>query len=136
MAETKKDRRKHKNNPKRSNNKKLLSSRFLAQLMAQVADSKKADDIEILDVRKTSSISNYIVVCTAGARPQIKAIADAIDELMSKNGISIPRWQGNADSNWMVLDMINVVVHIFGKDERKAYNIEGLWSQGGVVYHI
>lgn len=115
---------------------KALSSKQLADLICKGAENKHAEGIEVIDVRKTSSICNYFVVCTAQSAPQLPAIADGIDEALSKKGVKMPRIQGKHGSNWLIIDFVNVVVHIMGKEERKKYNLEDLWGKSGIIYHV
>jgi len=115
---------------------KELTSQKLAQLIAKGAEAKKAGNIELIDVRKNSSICNYYVICTAFSRPQIEGICDGIDEILEKNKIKHSNWQGKAESGWKILDLINVVVHVLGKDEHSRLKLEDLWGKSGVIYHI
>lgn len=113
-----------------------LTSQKLALLIAKGAEDKKSDHIEIIDVRKNSSICNYFVICTASSRPQIDAIADGIDEILFKNDITAPSWQGKAESGWKILDLINIVVHVLGKEEHSRLKLEDLWGKSGIIYHV
>lgn len=113
-----------------------LASRKLADLAAKGAENKKADCIEIIDTRKNSSLCNYFVICTADSTPQLFAIAEGIDEILFKNNINSANWQGKKESGWIILDLINVVVHVMGKKERIKYNLEDLWGKSGIIYHV
>lgn len=64
------------------------------------------------------------------------AIADGIDEILIKNKVTPRAWQGTKDSNWMILDLVNVIVHVMGEKERKKYDLEDLWGKSGIVYHL
>lgn len=113
-----------------------LSSRKIADLAVMGAENKKAESIEIIDTRKNSSLCNYFVICTADSTPQIEAIADGINEILFKNKINFPNWQGIKESNWIILDLISVVVHVMGKKERAKYKLEDLWGKSGIIYHM
>ena len=121
---------------KRRSKKKELTSFDSAMLAAKAAENKKAEDISIIDVKDVSSVCDYIVICSAQSPPQIKAITREIDDVLKKNKIKISRWQGDAKSNWMVLDLFDVVIHVTDKTERSKYDIEGIWEKSGVIYHI
>ena len=116
--------------------KKTLTSRFIAQFLCQAAEDKKAENIEMIDVRKVSSVCNYYVICTVESSPQLNAVAGGVNDLLKKMKITAPKWQGNPESKWMLLDLINVVMHVMGKEERSKYRLEDIWSNGGVVYHV
>lgn len=115
---------------------KSISSKQLADLICKSAEDKFAGDIEVIDVRKTSSVCNYFVVCTAQSAPQLGAIADGIKDGLSKKGVKMPHAQGKKGSNWLIIDFVNVVVHIMGKDEHKRYDLEDLWGKSGIIYHV
>ena len=115
---------------------KALSSNTLANLIAKAAQDKQALDLEIIDIRKTSSVCNYIVLATGNSAPHVLAVRDGIDEALSKAGISSGSWQGKKESNWLVLDLIGVVAHVMGREEREKYALEKLWEKSGVTYHV
>lgn len=119
-----------------SSKKKSHASFDTALLAAKGAEAKKSEDIVIIDLRETSSICDYIVICSAASAPQIKAVTRSIDEILEKRKIKVPSWQGVPSSNWMILDLFDVVVHVTNTEERSKYNIEGLWGKSCVTYHV
>ncbi|MGE5499098.1 MAG: ribosome silencing factor, partial [Syntrophothermus sp.] len=82
----------------------------------------------ILDLRKLTSIADYFVICSADSDTQVKAIADQVDDELSKNGIKCYHKEGLTALNWVLLDYFDVVVHVFKNDARKYYNLEKLWG--------
>ncbi|MFA5103605.1 MAG: ribosome silencing factor [Candidatus Margulisiibacteriota bacterium] len=116
--------------------RKTLSSKQLVDLICKGAENKHAEEIEVIDVRKASSICNYFIVCTANSTPQINAIAEGIKDTLHKKGVKMPRVQGKGGSNWIIIDFINIVAHIMGSEERKKYNLEDLWGKSGIIYHV
>ena len=100
-----------------------------AQFCARYADDKKAEDIVILDVRGLSPVSDFFVICTANSTPQLRAIRDEIDVKM-KEDHNIPPWvtDGHFESQWLILDYGDVMVHIFMPEKREFYNLEKLWG--------
>jgi len=115
---------------------KTLSSNAIANLIAKAAQDKQALDLEIIDIRKTSSVCNYMVLATGNSAPHVQALRDGIDGELSKAGIKGGRWQGKRDSNWMVLDLIGVVAHVMGRQEREKYALEKLWEKSAFTYHV
>jgi ribosome-associated protein len=115
--------------------KKKITARETAELIARAAEEKKASDLKILDVRKTSKIVDYLVICSADSGPQLRAIEKEIDKQLRSNKIKGFRWEGLARSGWIVLDLGALVVHIMGKEERNYYNLEELWGKEAVIYH-
>ncbi len=97
----------------------------LAAKIAQFALNKKADHVLSIDVQKLTSITDQFVICSADTHIQVKAITDGI----RKNTVHKPtRIEGYEQLNWVLLDYIDVIVHIFKTTERNYYNLEKLWA--------
>lgn len=96
--------------------------------------TKKAYDIVIMDLRKLTTITDYFVVCTADSDTQVKAVADAVSEGMAKLGDQPWHEEGYTNRSWILLDFVDVVVHVFHKDVRKFYNLERLWGDAPVEH--
>jgi ribosome-associated protein len=106
-----------------------LQSKELALIIAEAADDRKAGEITILDVGEISYITDYFVILTGYSRTQTRAIADSIDEKLSKNYDRQPLGvEGKNDASWIVQDYGNVIVHIFLPQERDFYNLEAFWG--------
>jgi ribosome-associated protein len=108
----------------------------LAKMIVDVAADKKAGDIVMLDIRDLSVIADYFVVCTGANPRQIRAIASAIEDAMAEDGLNIRSREGNADGGWLLLDLGDVIVHIFGPMEREFYRLERLWSGAPTVVYL
>ena len=97
----------------------------LAAQIAQFALNKKADQVLSINVQGITSITDHFVICSADTDVQVKAIADGI----RKNTMHKPtRIEGYQQLNWVLLDYIDIIVHIFKTTERNYYNIEKLWA--------
>ncbi len=108
----------------------------MTNIICKGAEDKLASNIEIIDTRKISSVCNYLIVCSANSKPHFDAIVDGIEAEIKKRGLKMPKPQGEKESNWIILDFINVIVHILGKEERQKYNLEELWGKSGIIYHL
>ncbi len=100
----------------------------LAQLAADVADSKKARDVVILDISKLAVIADFFVICSANSRTQVQAIADAMEEQLELKGVRCRGIEGRDEGKWVLLDFGDLVVHIFQGEEREFYGLERLWG--------
>ena len=105
----------------------------LAKKIAETAADKQASDVVLLDARDACSFADYFVVCSADSEPQIKAIEEAIDEVVKREPVARRHREGTASSGWVLLDMGNIIVHIFAPFEREYYQLENLWSRAPVV---
>ena len=81
-----------------------------------------------MDLRKLTDIADYFVVCSADSDTQVKAIADAVMDGTERLGVSVWQREGITQRQWILLDYVDVVVHVFHKEIRKYYNLEKLWG--------
>jgi ribosome-associated protein len=94
-----------------------------------LAEGKKAEDIVVLDLRGISSFTDFFVICSGTSEPHLKAISGGIREgLREHAGISALGSEGTVASQWVVMDYSEVLIHIFQKQKREFYALEGLWS--------
>ena len=104
---------------------KADNSNELAAQIAQFALDKKAENVISLNVKDLTSITDEFVICSSDTNIQVKAIADSIRKNTDHKPIRI---EGYEHLNWVLLDYIDVIVHIFRTSERNYYNIEKLWA--------
>lgn len=101
----------------------------LARACAEFADDKKAENIRILDLRGLSPVTDYFVLCSAMSAPQLRAVRDHIEDEMKEKHRERPLYRdGSYDSQWMILDYGNVMVHILAPEKREYYALEELWG--------
>jgi ribosome-associated protein len=94
-----------------------------------LAADKKAENIVVLDLREISTFTDFFVICSAGSEPQLKAIAGEIEtRLKEDHQIRAAAVDGFPASQWIVLDYLQVVVHIFHREKRDFYSLEDLWG--------
>jgi ribosome-associated protein len=115
--------------------RKVADSELLSNVIVRGMQEKKAGDIVVMDLRKLkNAVADFFVVCSGNSDKQIDAIADSIDEEVSKSIKENP-WhvEGKNNKEWMLLDYINVVAHVFKKDKREFYAIERLWGDAEII---
>ncbi len=105
-----------------------ITSKKLAVLAGKLASDKKAINIKILDVSKLSSFTDYFVVCSAEVDVHMHSIAEYIIESLNQRGIRVWHNEGQRASRWILLDYVDVVIHIFLKEARSFYDLESLWA--------
>lgn len=108
-------------------------SRSKALIAAEAASAKKAGDIVILDVEPLIGITDYFVICSGNTERQVKTIADEVMRQMLENGLKAYRREGERENRWVLLDYLDIVVHIFHVEEREFYSIERLWRDAASV---
>jgi ribosome-associated protein len=105
----------------------LPSSDAVAIAAARAAADKQATDIVILDVRELIVITDHFVIASAGTKRQIRTVIEAIEDALRSMGEKPIRREGEPEGGWWLLDYIDVVVHVFGVEEREYYDLERLW---------
>jgi ribosome-associated protein len=105
-----------------------MTSQEMVNIVANALDDKKAEDIVILDMEGISLVAEKFVICHGNSDKQVQAIAQNLKDEMSKHGIETKRTEGTDEARWVLVDLGDIIVHIFHKDERGYYNLEKLWG--------
>ena len=103
-------------------------ARETALLAAQAAADKLATNVAIVDVSERLAITDAFVLASAPNERQVQAIVDEVEERLRRHGIKPVRWEGVAEARWVLLDFIDVVVHVQHAEERAYYALERLWK--------
>ena len=114
-------------------NKKITDINKIATLITELMLDKKAFDIKIIYVDKLTSLTDIFIVCSSDSAPQSRAITNHIkDELLK---IKLKPWhvEGYQHLKWVLIDYINIVIHIFDKEARDYYQFERLWADGKTI---
>jgi ribosome-associated protein len=106
-----------------------MDSKKLALTCRKLADNRKAENIEILDVRGLSSVTDFYVIASGTSDPHLRAIVDELTtKLRETNGLRPKAVEGGAAAGWVVLDYFDVIVHVMRPEVRERYDLEGLWG--------
>lgn len=108
----------------------MMKPKELAMRIAEILDSKKGEDIAILDVNHLTSVTDFFVIAGARSTLQVRSLAEEVEDKLAEEGLEARRRDGYGDSRWIVLDYASVIVHVFHYEERELYNIERLWMDG------
>jgi ribosome-associated protein len=119
--------------PKTANSatlQKSIKSNQLADIIGKLSLTKKAENVLSIDVRKVSSSTDYFIICSAETGLQVQAIANAV-----RKGTPTKPWhiEGLENQNWVLLDYVDVVLHIFKTQARDFYSLEKLWADAPTV---
>ncbi|WEG14206.1 ribosome silencing factor [Pullulanibacillus sp. KACC 23026] len=105
-----------------------MNSEALAVHMAEVADQKNAQDIAVLNMQGISAMADYFIICQGNSERQVEAIARDLKEQASKEGVEVKRMEGADKARWILIDLGDVIVHVFHREERAYYQLEKLWG--------
>lgn len=105
-----------------------MTAQQLAHTAAKLLDDKKGRDIVAVEIRDLTTLGDYFVIASGSSNTQVKALADAVEEGLSKLGLEPRRIEGYQSAMWVVLDYSDVIVHIFYEQTRDFYALERLWA--------
>ena len=105
-----------------------MTSDEMAIALAKALDGKKGQDIKVLKTEELTTLADYFVLCTATSSTQVKAMSDACEEAMEKNGEQVHHIEGHRGGTWLLMDFSSVVVLVFTDEVRKFYDLERLWG--------
>ena len=108
----------------------------IARLAVDAASEKQASDIVLLDLNKSCDFADYFVIMSADSSRQTSALVRELDASMKKKGVLRSRLEGDSKSGWVVADYGDVVIHIFGPEEREIYELESAWEKATEVVRI
>ncbi len=115
---------------------RVLEAIDLARRAAGIASDKQASDIIILDTRGVCNFADYFVICTGESERQLTAITEEIQHALKKEGVLPRHREGTADSGWVLLDYGDVIIHVFGAEERGLYDLDNLWASAKTVLRL
>lgn len=107
-----------------------MEAKKLLDLTIEAIDERHGEDIEAYDMAGQSILADYYVITTAGSNRQLHAIVNSIVDKIHENGKEDYRIEGNRDSNWLLIDMGDVIVNVFTQEGREFYGLEKLWRNG------
>ncbi len=113
-----------------------IPSDNLMSLVVSAAEAKKANNVVALNLQGISLIADYFVICHGNSDVQVQAIATEIRKMAEQSGVPVKGIEGFESARWVLIDLGDVVVHVFHRDDREYYNIERLWSDAKVVEHV
>lgn len=111
----------------------ILDSTQKALEIARIANDRGALDLVVLDMRGVMTITDYFVICHGRSKVHCQALAEHVEEQMDKQGVALKHTEGLRDGIWIILDYLDVVVHIFEEEARHYYDLRRLWMDAEQV---
>ena len=107
-----------------------MTDNEILSIAVKAIDSKRGENIRIIKIDELTVIADYFIIANGSSSTQVKALADEVEFKLSEAGLEPKRTEGYQGANWIVLDYIDVVIHIFHKETRDFYDLERLWQDG------
>ncbi|MGN1112642.1 MAG: ribosome silencing factor [Acutalibacteraceae bacterium] len=110
-----------------------MTSLETAKIAAKALDGKKGKDIKLIKIDAVSTLADYMVIAAGTNSTQIKAMAEEVEYKLDEAGVSVSHIEGHRNDSWILLDYVDVIVHIFSEEAREFYDLERLWQDGTEV---
>lgn len=107
-----------------------MDSLALAKNTAKILSDKKGLNIKVIKIDAVSVIADYMVIATGNSSTHVKALSDEVETTLDDMGVSVSHIEGYRSNSWILLDYIDVIVHIFSDEARNYYDLERLWEDG------
>lgn len=101
----------------------------LVSIVVKILEDKKIDDVKIIKVIDVMPIADFFVIGTIESTPQASAVVDELNKILKEKGYSLINRKNFTANDWILLDYNSVIIHLFTKEKREFYNLEGLWSK-------
>ena len=119
---------------KNTSQKSSMNSEELSKVIVEGMEERKAEDIVVMDLRDIKgSVCDFFVICSGNSDTQIEAIAKSIEVQTEKNGEKPWRKEGFTNREWILIDFVNVVAHVFRKERRDFFGLEDLWGDAKIT---
>ncbi|MFS0655235.1 ribosome silencing factor [Bacillus sp. 179-C3.3 HS] len=105
-----------------------MDASTILNIAAGACDDKRAEDIIALNMQGISLVADYFLICHGNSDKQVQAIAREVKQLAEENGIDVKKLEGFDEARWVLIDLGDVIAHVFHKEERGYYNLEKLWG--------
>ncbi len=111
----------------------METGKDLARLAYKALDEKKGKDIKIIDIHNVSVIADYFLIASAANQNQVQAMVDNVEEILGRAGYEPKQIEGTKNSNWVLMDYGDLIVHIFDEENRLFYDLERIWRDGRII---
>ena len=110
-----------------------MTSYETAIAAVKAIDGKKGLDIQVIKIRDISVLADYMVIATGNSSTHVKALADEVEYRLDEAGVSVSHIEGYRSNSWILLDYVDVIVHVFSGEAREFYDLDRLWQDGESV---
>lgn len=120
-------------NPEKKGEIIMKESTQMAKIAYEALDSKKGEDIQIIEIKDISILADYMIIANGTNTSQVQALADNVEESLGRQGFKPKAIEGIRNSSWILMDYNDVIIHVFSKEDRLFYDLERIWRDGKFV---
>ena len=113
-----------------------LNTSELSRIIIEALEDKKGEDIVLIDINEIADFASYFIICSGTSVRMLDALADHVVDTVKPLIHFRPKTEGKPEDGWLVLDIGDIIVHLFTPDQRNYYKLEELWSEGKVLLHV
>ena len=110
-----------------------MNSLQTAKEIAKVLDNRKGLDVKVIKIGDISILADYMVIATGNSSTHVKSLADYVEYELDQKGVSVSHIEGHRSDTWILLDYVDVIVHVFSEESRQYYDLDRLWEDGETV---
>lgn len=110
--------------------KELENAKQMSKIAYQALTEKKGEDVRVIQITEVATFADYFIIADGTNPSQVRALVDNVEEQMSKAGHEPKRIEGMRNSNWILMDYGDIIVHVFSKEDRLFYDLERIWKDG------
>lgn len=111
----------------------MTQSKDMVKLAVKALEDKKGEDVKIIDIQGVSVLADYFIIAGGSNVSQVQAMADNVEEELSKAGFEPRQIEGYNTANWILMDYGDIIVHIFSREDRLFYDLERIWRDGKLI---
>jgi ribosome-associated protein len=111
----------------------MSNEKNIAKIAYLALEDKKAEDIQVIEIGNISTIADYFIIANGSNTSHVQSLVDSVQEKLKKAGYEPKRVEGTRSSTWILMDYIDVVVHVFSKEDRLFFDLERIWRDGKII---
>ncbi len=108
----------------------MNDAREMTRIAIEALEDKKAEDIKIIDISQVSVMADYFIIANGSNRNQVQALIDNVEEKLHKAGYNPKQIEGYDTANWVLMDYLDIIVHVFDRENRLFFDLERIWRDG------
>ena len=110
-----------------------MNSKEMVKIAYEALSDKKGQDIKIIDIQSVSVLADYFIIADGSNPNQVQAMADNVEEMLTKAGYEPKQIEGTRNSSWILMDYGDLIIHVFDEENRLFYDLERIWRDGKVL---